>query len=223
MIRKLLLTLALLAASRLAQAAAPDLQALLTHETRRLRSDGVTEVFRYQERLYRHGDTVWLERVLPRGDAAANEPATAGEHGPNLQILPRWISRNPDGSAALALVSKTERYVVRVKAIEFGRLGFSGSWAMESSLIDPASLQALPASGRRAAQPGARWHKGTSRGRYSHILWSERLQFPLAIETGSVDGRSTSRTSVAIESLAKPLPWTGLEGYVEHEIDDFGD
>lgn len=205
-------------------APAPDLQALLTHESINTRSDGVTETFRYQERLLRAGDTVWLERVLPPPlkDVTA-QPGTAGDHGPNLQTLPRWIRHATNGSASLTLIERETKVRIPVKPLEFGRLGFSGNWAAESRLIDPATLKTMTRSPRAAPELEAQWYEATRKGRYSRILWSERLQFPLAIETGSENGRSTSRTTVAFETLPKSMPWIGVEAFLEREIDDYGD
>ncbi|GAC1632395.1 MAG: hypothetical protein NVS9B10_26860 [Nevskia sp.] len=206
-----------------AQAADAELNALLTHESVNHRTDGVTETYRYQERLVRFDDAVWLERVLPPAGSTVAQPGTAGDHGPNLQILPRWIRRGPDGAASLTLVDRTARFTVPVKIIEYGRLGFSGDWAAESNLVAPASLKTMKLSARASDQAGARWYEASRKGRYSRVLWSDRLQFPLVIETGSEDGHSSSRTTVQVEAVPKTRPWTGLEGFLEHEIDDFGD
>ena len=224
MIRSLLFIATVLAtATPTVQAAAPDLVALLTHESVNHRNDGVTETFSYQERLTRIDDSVWLERVLPAAAKTIAQPGTAGDHGPNLQILPRWIRRGADGAATLTLVDRSTRFTVPVKVIEYGRLGFSGNWPAESSLIDPASLKAMKLSARVADEAGARWYEASRKGRYSRVLWSDRLQFPLIIETGSEDGRNSSRTRVQLESLPTTRPWSGLDGFIEHEIDDFGD
>lgn len=224
MIRALLLSLATMLAALLpARAASPDLHLLLTHDTVNQRLDGVTESFHYQERMTRIGDAVWLERVLPPGYSPDRQPSTAGDHGPNLQILPRWIRKADDGNATLTLVNRADRYVVAVKPIEFGRLGFGGNWIAESNLIDPVTVNGMKPMARASSEAGARWYEATHKGRYSRVLWSEKLQFPLAIETGSENGRSTSRTVAQLKELPKAMPWAGLEGYAEREIDDFGD
>ena len=224
MIRALFFLLATtLAALSPAWAASPDLHILLTHDTVNQRLDGVTESFHYQERMTRVGDAVWLERVLPPGYSPDRQPSTAGDHGPNLQILPRWIRKAEDGAATLTLVNRADRYVVAVKPIEFGRLGFGGNWIAESNLIDPMTINGMKPMTRASSEPGARWFEAVYKGRYSRVLWSEKLQFPLAIETGTENGRSTSRTAAQIKELPKVLPWTDLNAYAEREIDDFGD
>jgi len=212
-----------LAIVQTAQATAPEIQALLTHETINQRSDGVTETFRYQERLTRIDDNVWLERVLPATRKVVAQPGTAGDHGPNLQLLPRWMRRSPDGMAMLTLVDREDRFRIAVKTIEYGRLGYSGNWATESSLIDPATIRNMKPSVRASTDSNSRWYEAARKGRYSRVLWNDLLQFPLVIETGSDDGRNCSRTTVQFEALPKTRPWTGLDSWLEHEIDDFGD
>lgn len=202
--------------------AAPEINALLTHESINHRADGVTETYVYQERLVRADDNVWLERVLPPQNLPT-QPGTAGDHGPNLQTLPRWMRKANAGSATLTLVDRATRIVVAVKPPEFGRLGYSDNWLAESSLIDPAGLKTMQLSARVSTQVSTHWYEPTRTGRYSRILWSDALQFPLAIETGSEDGRVSSRTTVALSDAPKTRPWSGLEGYAAHEVDDFGD
>lgn len=224
MLRALLFPLVLAAMALVpARAARPDLEVLLTHDTVNQRLDGVTESFHYQERMTRVGDAVWLERVLPLGYSPDRQPSTAGDHGPNLQILPRWIRKADGDSATLSLVNRADRYTVAVKPIEFGRLGFGGNWIAESNLIDPVTVNGMKPMARKSSVAGARWFEAAHKGRYSRVLWSEKLQFPLAIETGTDNGRSTSRTVAELKELPKTLPWAGLDGFAEREIDDFGD
>lgn len=199
----------------------PPVSAVLTQESLRHRADGVTETFVFQERFLRVGDDAWLERVLPKDTVVV--PPQPGEHGPNLQTLPRWMRAGEQGKATLTLVDRDEKFVVAIKPPEFGRLGFGGNWVTERSLIDPASVKTMKPLARASSVKDARWFEARADGRYSRVLWNERLQLPLRIETGTDDGHQRSVTEVKLDAMPKTLPWTGLDGWRVREVDDFGD
>ena len=109
----------LLVASLAAKAApAPDVDALITYETRQVTAAGVTRTERWQERLVRRADTVWSERVLPAHATAlhANESAVehAGHKHFDFESAARVVQREANGQLRLRFVDREHRVVVSV-------------------------------------------------------------------------------------------------------------
>jgi hypothetical protein len=211
-----------------AAVAAPPLSAVLAHEVTEQSADGVTRVTRYQERFIREGDNVWIERLLPewtRGEAYARKVQLDQDHNElDVHVAPRLVRPAANGGASLLLVDPKRRATFSAGPEDFEHLGFSGRWNAELSLIDPASLGQMKRSPRPAEISGAHWYEQETAADYTRILWSERLQFPLAIETGARDGRYTSRTSVRMASDKTPRrPWLQLRDYAAREMSDLGD
>ena len=222
--RTTLLAAAALIAGAPAWAAQPLLSARLSHEIVEQGADGVTHVRRYEERLLRGADQLWVERVLPAwAEGQVHHEDGFGHHDLDMHLAPRWITRGADGAAELALVDPEHRTFFRVDKPGFAQTGFSGRWVAEFSLIDPASLRGMQPVERKAAR-GVHWYERRDRNEYMRVLWNEALQLPLEIETGAIDGRYRSRTTVRIEAQAPArAPWEGLADYSAREISDLGD
>jgi hypothetical protein len=238
--RRAVLAAALAAAAAAATAASPDaataaarpvpdLDALVSYETRQVLPSGVTRVESWQERLVRRGDRVWTERVLP-GAAAAADHDHAKEHGGHghkhfdFERAARLLSRDAQGRPVLRFADARERVLVNVPATEFGAVGFDGRWDAAAHLVPPALVQAMaPAAG--SAPAGAAWREQHSQGWTHRVLWSEPLQVALRIDSRRDDG-SASR-SVSLQSRpatpAQRLPWLALERWTQREYDDFLD
>ena len=221
------LAAAAMMAAQIAQAA-PPLSVLLTHELTEQGGDGVTRTTRYQERFIRDGDNIWIERVLPawtRGEAYARKVKLDQDHNElDVHVAPRLAHPTVNGGASLMLVDPNRRATFSAGPEDYEHLGFSGRWSAEASLIDPASLKHMKLSPRPAEIAGARWYEQETATDYTRILWSDALQFPLAIETGARDGRYASRTAVRIASDKQAQrPWLQLRGYAAREMSDLGD
>ena len=217
---------ALLTAQSLA--AAPPVSAVLAHEITEQGSDGVTRTTRFQERFIREGDQLWIERVLPaltQGDGAARKVRFEQDHNElNVQTAPRYVHATKAGSASLLLVDPKRRATFSAGPEDYAHLGFSGRWTAESHLIDPAELRKMKVSMRATQVAGAHWFETKTESDYTCILWSETLQFPLAIETGALDGHYQSRTNVRLDTGKNPRrPWTQVQDYAAREISDLGD
>lgn len=206
-------------------AAVPDLDALVSYETRQLLPSGVTRTEAWQEHLVRRGNRLWTERVLP---AAAREHAEDhGAHGHkhfDFERAARLLTRDAQGKPVLRFADTHERVVVSVPPPEYGAVGFDGRWDAAAHLV-PLALVAAMAPATGAAPAGASWREQRSQGWTHRVLWSETLQVALRIESRRDDG-SASR-SVALQpgpaTPANRLPWLALERWTQREYDDFLD
>lgn len=208
--------------------AAPQLTAVLTHEIVEHGADGVTRSTRYQEQFIRNEDSVWIERVLP---TKALQKTSSKKIQPdvkhdelNVHLAPRLIRAADQGAAQLTLVDEEKRETYTVGVEDYERVGFSGRWAAEQSLIDPSTLRHMRKLSRPAVAAGATWYEQETANEYTRILWNEQLQFPLAIETGVQSGRYSSRTTVQLNNAhSTPMPWRNLGEYRQRELSDLGD
>ena len=220
----------LLATSALAAAqgvsAAPQLSAVLAHEIIEQGMDGVTHSTHYQERFTRSDDTVWIERVLPSWNskgAHAKKTNLEQHHDElNVQVAPRLIRPAEGGAAKLSLIDDEHHALFSVGTEDYERVGFSGRWAAEQSLIDPAVLRHMRKSSRPSKIAGTCWYEQETANEYTRLLWNETLQFPLKIETGVRSGRYSSRTTVLLGSETHQ-PWKRVGSYTQRELSDLGD
>ncbi|MBS0390761.1 MAG: hypothetical protein JSR23_06310 [Proteobacteria bacterium] len=205
-------------------ATAPALALQIEHHITTLSADGITRTLHYTEHMLRHGDQVWLARVLPPHAREAAEHADGGKAHRHMDIAAaaRWVQRNADGRLQLRLVNAHERLLVDVPQAEWGQVGFDGQWAAAQHLLDPAQIARMKPLAR-AAPAGARWYQGGSANQPVQVLWDNLGQFPQRIESRNAQGSQHSVTSVKRQALPGTLPWTQLTGYSHKEYADLLD
>ncbi len=199
----------------------PPLAALVTTEQRQTTADGLTKQVRFQERLVRAGDRVWLERVIPQGAPGSGE--SQEHHHLDLDVAARFVQRDSSGAMHVAFVHRGERTVVQTEPRDYPEVGFHDSWAVVSHLVDPAILQTMRPLARRATEAGARWYEKRTEAGYLRVQWSSRRKIALAVESGSADGHRFHRTTVAFVPYPKVRPWEELGGYAQKEYTDLLD
>ncbi len=222
-------TLVVVAATReassgaLAASGAPAaLGALLTTVATEVDAEGVTRTSSFQERLIRDDGHAWIERVYPAGVTPVH---AADEHGLNLRVAARSYTRVKPGSdeVQIALVSVPDKMIVDIGPESYAGLGLSSHWSVASQLVDLARLRP---SGE-AAPTGAKWYVRAAGAKkdYFRVLWSSRFQLPLAIESGSADGRVKTRTTIepAVLPAGTTLPWTQLATFGHRDLSDLED
>lgn len=207
---------AALLAATLPAVAAPDVDALITYETRQLSAAGVTRSERWQERLVRRGDTVWTERVLPAGTPHAAETEHAGHKHFDFDAAARLVQREPGGQLRLRFIDRAQRVVVDVPKAEFAVVGFDGNWDAAACIVPPAVVGRMP-----AAPDG--WRDEHANGWQHRVRWSEALQLPLRLESQRDDASIRRVVRVDIVAAAPSLPWAGLEAFTQKDYDDFSD
>jgi hypothetical protein len=184
----------LVLAAMLAQAgvaSAQPLSAVVTHEATEHGADGVTRSTRFQERLYRDDEQVWITRVGVTARRATSD------HDLELGTLTRWLRRDRAGVHA-ALVSPEAKLVVELEPASFETFGISANWEEASALADLRGLT----PGTLDRSTGGRWYERRSATSVYRVLWSDALGIALMIEARSVDGRKTTRITVAIQPQA---------------------
>ena len=220
--QRLIAFAALVAATLPAAAAAPapDVDALITYETRQVTAAGVTRTERWQERLVRRGDAVWTERVLPSGAGALRANDSAAEHAGHKHFdfdsAARLVQREADGQSRLRFVDREHRVVVSVPAAEFGAVGFDGNWEAAAFVVPPAVIARMG-----AARDG--WLREQANGWSHRVRWSEVRQLPVQLESQRDDGSIRRVVTITPATPAKALPWAGLADYTQKEYDDFMD
>ncbi len=206
------------------EAEAPDLAARIQYEDRSTGADGVVRESRWQERWQRRGDHIWSERLIPLPIARAyhlrhdNQP---GHKHFTHQMAARWVSLAP-GDLQLRYADRYHNQLVSVPPEEYGQVAFTPNPAKVRFLIDPALLATMDPLDDEAPA-GARWYAHQSPHERTRILWSERLQVPLSVESGSLDGYRSYRMTLTPTRLAARAPWLDLAGYQQRDIRDFFD
>lgn len=231
--------------------AAPDLDAVLLHESASVSADGVTRTVTYRERMVRRDGHVWIERVLPasakhgqasdghahdaahapqsRGGvraAAASTDAHAGHKHFDFDAAARHVT-NEGGKVRIEYVDAAQRTVVAVPPAEYETTGFDGSWDNAFYITPPSRLKRLAAKSTPGPVSGTRWYEqtvGAPRAQgVNRVLWSDTLQAPLVVEYRSADGHASRKLTLTPASRAKVPPWQQLQPYARKEYADYLD
>lgn len=206
-----------------ANSPAPDLDAIVTYETRQVMSSGVTRTDTWQERLVRRGDQVWTERILPAGadDDHDHQAEHVGHKHFNGETAARWLKLRADGQVDVKFVDREHKAVVAIPRAEFGTVGFDGSFAAAASVVPGALARTMKASG---AVGDAQWRTDKRDGWSHRVLWWEQRQLALKVESRRDDGSVRRTVSVQLKpAVAGALPWDQLGGYTQKRYDDFMD
>lgn len=203
----------------------PDLAARISYEVRTTTADGIVKESRWQERWLRIGDTLWSERLIPlpiaRAFHARHDKQPGHKHFAH-QMAARWVTPAEDGRPRLRYADNWHQQVVTVPPGEYGMVTFTPDWGRLRHLVDPASLAAMTPLDE-PAPPGARWYQQQRGNERTRLLWSERDQVALVLESGSLDGWRSYRMTLHPKKVPTRLPWQGIGNYAELDIRDFFD
>lgn len=224
-----LLAAALQASPSLAAGAPPDLDALVSYETRQVLASGVTRVDSWKERLVRRGNQVWTERLLSPASATGHMHETEAEHLGhkhfNAETAAHWLTLGADGKVAVRFVDREHKEVVDIPRAEFGTVGFDGSFDAAASIVPEAVALAMkPVPGGAVAERG-QWRGDRSHGWSHRILWSTTQRIALKLESQRDDGSVRRLVSVQVRAVRgdQPAPWDQLSDYSQKRYDDFMD
>jgi len=219
-LRFLMLAACCLAGQAIA-AAPPPLDLKLAYYSRVLTPEGVTREARYEERMLRRPDHVWVARTLPEGVQPAREAGSHAEFNPVL--LARHVVRE-GGKLRLEYVDRKARELVAIPPAEYANVSFDGSWDKAWFVLDPRRVLTLPVSSRPSAVAGAVWREQEKAGNFERVLWDPQRQVPLVIESGDRAGTVLHRVEISVlPQLEQRLPWLALAGYTHKEYADFLD
>jgi len=227
-IRSLVL-LALTACASTAASAADSARPLalrVQHELSSLGKDGVKRDASFAESVYRSGDTVWIERELPRGarhahDEAEHAKSDRGHKHMDVSTAARWIERKPDGNLKVRLVSDETRKTFDVRPGDYGNIGFDGSWAAASHLLDPALLKTMKASG--PARDGVQEYTARRGEQRVTVQWDIVGQYPRLVQSFNASGTEKKITRVTRVALPATAPWNRTRAYAQGDYTDLLD
>ncbi|GGC95179.1 hypothetical protein [Undibacterium terreum] len=225
---------------------APDLDLTIQYYSKIMTPEGVLRESRYEEKMLRRPSHVWVARVLPAVALAHQEGHD--EHQPqakragdknvkqvslkteshehkhfNHVVVPHHVILD-NNKVRIEFVDAIEKQVVTIPAAEFENVNFDGSWVNAYYLLDPEQLKTLPLSTKLSTVPGARWRERETNGVYQRVLWDEKRQIPLVVETGDKAGSFYRRIDVKpLATVSKDLPWANVKGFAQKEYSDFLD
>jgi len=206
--------------------AAPDVEAIVSYETRHVMSSGITRVDTWQERLVRRGNQVWAERILPESahdhdhEEREKKPEHVGHKHFNGDTAARWLSMQADGKVDVKYVDREHKAVVAIPRSEYGTVGFDGSYAAMANIV-PAVLAKSMKAGASAGD--AQWRTDKRDGWSHRVLWSESRQLAMKVESVRDDGSVRRLVTVQLKPVAAKAPWDQLAGYAQKRYDDFMD
>lgn len=195
---------------------AAPLAAIMTFESMALSSDGVQKQTHFQEFFVRDTNVVWSERIIPtraqpheHEHTAETEEKHEHKHNLNFATSGKWLVRDASDKILFRLVRKEDKSIIVPRETEYGTLGFDGVWETAFYLANRASLKTMTRLKQPAAQ-GATWYEHKNATHFTRILWDEQKEFPRVIESGSLDGLSSSKISMTLTAAPKQLPWQEL-------------
>ncbi|MBV1776723.1 hypothetical protein KSF73_13490 [Burkholderiaceae bacterium DAT-1] len=199
-----------------------NLDVRLQHYSRELTTEGVTRETRFEEKLIRREDHVWVERVLPANAAQKDDDHGHDHKELNVGVLPHHIYlRNKQ--LQLELIRREEREIVSVPQGEFGNVSFDGNWNNHFYLIDPARIKNMKSCPDKGSVPAVRCYVEQQKNGTLKVLWHPDNQFPEVLEFQSNDHRKIRRITSSAITSGKVAPWLNLKGYAAREYSDFLD
>ena len=210
----------LLATTCAIPAAAQDVNLLVKHSAISAGADGVKRTAEFVERIVRSQDQIWIERVVPADWHTADDHNKGDKSHKHLDTAAaaRWVTRSADGTVGVRLASREDKVLVDVTKSDFENVGFDGSWAAAYYLIDPAALKRMKVI---STQGDLITYGSTETNRQLKVIWNNKLQLPLLVESRS--GASSKRTTVEVASKGKTLPWDGVKNYERKDYSDYLD
>ena len=190
-------------------------------------ADGVKRTTEFSERFYRRGGTVWIERVLPTASASAashqahEQPGDVHDHEHrhlNVATAARWITRGSDGNAELRLVSVQDAVVVGLTKVDWSNVGFDGSWAAASHLVDPAQLARMKTV--RTDADTTTLVRDDAGGRLT-VVWDRSAGVPIRVET--IDARGVRKTTTERLPMPAVMPWSITATFDKKDYADYLD
>ncbi|GGY69126.1 hypothetical protein GCM10011613_11800 [Cellvibrio zantedeschiae] len=211
----------------LAKAAiAAPLSAIMTFESMTLTSDGVKKQTQFQERFIRDTNVIWTERIVPMAvhHDHVHEPASDHEHHHDLNFATagKWIVRDNNNQIKFAFVRSDEKKIIAPRVSEYGTLGFDGEWETAYYLVNRAALKKMQILKKSSAE-GTNWYEKKDATQFTRILWDERKEIPLSIETTRFDGTMSNKITLALTPAPLTLPWSKLAAYQTIAYEDLLD
>jgi len=203
-----------------------DLDALIRVESRSMGADGVARSSVYEENFMRRGPQVWTRRIIPRqapvhahdkDEKAGHKHLDPFEGGRLITLV--------DGKPQMSLILPHEKTVVAIPSVDFGNLGFDGSWERAYHLVTQRELSALQPTTRKSDIPGTQWYEKKGETTES-VLWDRQRMVARVIESSNRQGNQWRRVTLLPQSdLGKTVPWDAqrIQTYEQLRYSDFLD
>jgi len=211
----------------ISHAFAEPLCATMTFESMTLTADGVKKQTQFQERFIRDTHSIWSERIIPSTTTPKehehyNSVEGKHEHNLNFATAGKWLIRDENQNIKFRFVRANEKKIIEPRDSEYGTLGFDGVWETAYYLVDRNQLNKMTAL-KQAAPQGAQWYEKKNATEFTRILWDEKKQIPLKIESGYLDGTSMNKITLVITAPPAKLPWNNLAHYQTQAYEDLLD
>ena len=208
---------------------AAPLAAIMTFESMTITADGVKKHTHFQELFIRDTNLVWSERIIPKSvqqhDHAEEESAQekhVHKHNLNFATSGKWLVRDASDKIDFRFVRKEDKKIIAPRVSEYGTLGFDGVWETAYYLANRNALKKMTLL-KRSAPTGATWYEKKTAHDFTRILWDEKNEIPLSIESGTLDGNSNNKITLVITPTPSPLPWSTLGSYQTIAYEDLLD
>jgi hypothetical protein len=208
---------------------AAPLAAIMTFESMALTADGVKKQTHFQELFIRDTNLVWSERIIPMSVQHDNHDEKSNsqeqhnhEHNLNFATAGKWLVRGTGDKINFRFVRKEDKTIIAPRESEYGTLGFDGVWETAYYVANRNALKKMTPL-KKAAPNGAKWYEKMTAHEFTRILWDEKNEIPLSIESGTLDGNSNNKITLAITPAPFPLPWSALGSYQTIAYEDLLD
>jgi hypothetical protein len=112
-----------------------------------------------------------------------------------------------DGTPQLRLISASEKRVITVPSVEFGNLGFDGSWERAYYWVTQLEFKSFKPSSRLSDVPDAQWFEKMGEVN-EFILWDNKRQIPWVIESTNRQGNQWRKITVTPrKEMTAVTPW----------------
>lgn len=198
---------------------AAPIAAIMTFESMTVTADGVKKQTHFQELFIRDTNLVWSERIIPKSiqqhqhDQASNsQEQHHHKHNLNFASAGKWLVRNTDDRINFRFVRKEDKTIIAPRDSEYGTLGFDGVWETAYYLVNRSSLKKMTLL-KKPAPAGAAWYEQKNATQFTRILWDDKNEIPLSIESGTLDGNSNNKITLTLTPAPSVLPWSTLTSY----------
>ncbi len=198
---------------------AAPLAAIMTFESMTMTADGVKKQTHFQELFIRDTNLVWSERIIPKSvhhhdhdEESNSQEKHDHKHNLNFATAGKWLVRENGDKINFRFVRKEDKTIIAPRDSEYGTLGFDGVWETAYYLANRNALKKMTPL-KKSAPNGAKWYEKKTAHEFTRILWDEKNEIPLSIESGTFDGSSNNKITLAITPAPSPLPWSALGSY----------
>lgn len=215
---RLLMSLLLLVSGTTSLYAAPLLSASITRESKNTGHDGVTRSSIFQERMYRDGQNIWIERVLPKhhqhgADAHGHKHLDISEAAQHYFI-------DQKKQPKLNLILMEDKTVVHLQDADVEMLGLSSCWSCVYSLIDPKTLKAMSVIKKTNTST---WYETKNKKNKISIEWDNKNNIAKQVDIRSLDGLHYDILKANIQQVNIAEPWKKYSKFTSKDYSDFGD